>query len=733
MPVRRHLLLLLFSILLPAMLACAMAIFFTYSAERRQSEQNLMATTQALAEALDRQFDTYVLQLQTLAVSPSLQNGDLPAFGRQASQAVSAEGRWVVLVDGDGQQLINTLLPFGEPLPRHGPDHPYTRQIAQAFHTGLPTVSDLFVGPVTGVPTLAVTVPVFNRNHQVIYCLAMGIRPRMLADIVRSTSLPPNWMAGAYDRNLALVARTRDAENFLGLPPVARLGQAMRDGSHGIIDTPSRNGTPTRIAFATSPHYGWHFVLGVPQAELMAPIHRAAILYGAVAVAFLAAGTVLALRIGHGISQSITSLVPAALNLQDAIPSPAQRQSRVAEVGHVLAALTDAGHALHAHIAERDQAERELISERDKVADILSSITDGFYALDRDWRFTFLNSRAQQILGKSQEEVLGRIFTELYPQVRDTPVLTNYATVMAERRPLEFEHISPILKRWTSFSVYPAGDGGIAIYFRDISRQKMVEADLLVAKEEAERASVAKSLFLASASHDLRQPVQALFFLYEVLASSLKDHPCARVLNTMEITLAALKSLLDGLLDISRLHAGTVDLRIQNFSVQPLLRHLVTENAHRAATSDIILRLVDSSACLHSDKEQLERILRNLIDNALKYTPRGGKVLIGCRRRHGTVQLMVLDNGPGIPPEKKDAIFEEFVQLGNPERDRTKGLGLGLAIVRQLGKLMGHEVTVRSQLGRGTCFTVFVPTTEGEAENMEDSQEPPLVSRNRIA
>jgi signal transduction histidine kinase/ActR/RegA family two-component response regulator len=482
------------------------------------------------------------------------------------------------------------------------------------------------------------------------------------------------------------------------------------------MDAISHEGIPTRVAYTRSPKYGWHLAIGVPQAELTATAYQTILLFLGIALALLTGGAILAARIGRRISHAITSLVPAAHGLGNG-ECVVLQDTGVLEVDQVSSALVHTGDALRSTEIERKRAEEALTVAKERAEEILSSITDGFYALNRDWRFTYINGRAQEILGKSLEQVLGTRFFDLFPQVEGTIVHENYRSVMAVRKPRQFDFISPILKRWTAFSVYPAGDGGIAVYFRDISAQKAAEAELVSAKEAAERANHAKTQFLAAASHDLRQPVQSLFFFHEALTAKLKDHPCAQTIANMDSGLNALKSLLDGLLDISRLHAGAVDVQKTVFPLAGLFDRLETEYAVHAEIQGATLRMVRSTAWVRSDMAQLERILRNLLDNALKYIGNGGTVLLGCRRSGDTLRIEIVDTGPGIPQDKLEAIFDEFVQLGNPERDRAKGLGLGLAIVRQLGRLLDHDIKVRSRLGHGTSFSVSMPMAKAQRKS----------------
>ncbi|MCR6629667.1 MAG: ATP-binding protein [Magnetospirillum sp.] len=719
MPIRRHLLLLAVSLLVPAVIACGVAVLFTYSYERARSEENLLRTTQALAESLDRQLDTIVGRLEVLATSPLLAQGDLHGFWGQARQTVGTGGMWVVLTDRDGHQLVNTLRPFGEPLPRHDQaDDPVAPSLRRALASGGAVLSNLFVGPVSGKQTIAVSVPAGDALGNGPYVLSMGVEPEALASAVTSISLPKNWLAGVFDGNLALVARSRNAAAFMGKPPMPPLAAAMRSAEAGFVDAVSREGLSTRVAFSRSPRFGWHFAVGVPTTELARPVYWTVSIFTVATLILLLLGGLSAMAIGRRISGAIGLLVPAAAGLREGVVPP-HRPTGVAEVDDVSVALAKTGGALRASEAERRRAEDSLLAAKERAEEILSSITDGFYALDGAWRFTYINQRAQQILGKRPDQVLGCNFFEVFPQVRGTVVHQTYARVLTERQPEQFDFISPILKRWTSFSVYPAGDGGIAVYFRDISDRKATEAALIAAKDEAERANLAKSQFLAAASHDLRQPVQSLFFFHDILAGKLRSHPCAAVVATMHSALDAIKGLLDGLLDISRLHAGIIEVAVADFPLGSLLDRMAAEYAAPAEAQGIRLRLVSTGAWVRSDAAQLERMLRNLLDNALKYTPPGGTVLMGCRRAGAELRVQVIDNGPGIPADRLEAVFDEFVQLGNPERDRAKGLGLGLAIVRHLGRLLGHEVILGSRLGHGTVFTVMVPLgRSGQREEM---------------
>ncbi len=231
--------------------------------------------------------------------------------------------------------------------------------------------------------------------------------------------------------------------------------------------------------------------------------------------------------------------------------------------------------------------------------------------------------------------------------------------------------------------------------------------EAIMALMVAERANGAKTHFLAAASHDLRQPVQSLVLLTSALAMRLGDHPAASLVGRIETSMDALCRLLDAILDVSKLDAGTVSPNVQPVALGAIFERLDAEYRLRAAEKGIGFRTVPNSLSLRADAALLERIIRNLVENALRYTD-SGRILLGCRRQAGGVRIQVYDTGIGIPPEHLERIFHEFYQVSNHARDRGKGLGLGLAIVDRLARLLGYRVRVASWPGKGSCFTLEI-------------------------
>jgi signal transduction histidine kinase len=252
-----------------------------------------------------------------------------------------------------------------------------------------------------------------------------------------------------------------------------------------------------------------------------------------------------------------------------------------------------------------------------------------------------------------------------------------------------------------------------------IQRIEEATAELRERKEEAERANAAKTRFVAAASHDLRQPLHALGLFVSRLAQLPHGPEVQPLVSHIDESVQALQDLLDTLLDVSRLDAGLVTAKPTDFPIGDLLSRLALESGGPAEEKGVSLRIRPSKLWLRTDPGLLMRIIMNFVANALRYTSHGG-VLVACRRRGGNARLEVWDTGIGIPREHLDTVFCEYIQLANPERNKAKGLGLGLAICDKLAKLLGLRIGVRSVPGRGSVFWVDVPLGRAQEAGTPD-------------
>ena len=249
-----------------------------------------------------------------------------------------------------------------------------------------------------------------------------------------------------------------------------------------------------------------------------------------------------------------------------------------------------------------------------------------------------------------------------------------------------------------------------AIFYSIAAASQRVEA----ARREAVAANIAKTKFLAAASHDLRQPMQALSMYASVLEERVREAGALRVVRGIELSVRTLEQLFDSLLDISKIESGVVKPEVSAFALMPLIERVVEAETPIAARKNLELRVARTSASVRSDPALLERMLKNLVTNAIRYTERG-KVLVGCRRRPGgRLRLEVIDSGIGIPAHEQERIFDEYYQIAGKS---AQGLGLGLPIVKSLGELLGHKVAVRSSLGRGSVFSIELERAQGASSS----------------
>jgi PAS domain S-box-containing protein len=400
-----------------------------------------------------------------------------------------------------------------------------------------------------------------------------------------------------------------------------------------------------------------------------------------------------------------------------------------------------------AHLAsiaiEHKRSEEALRASEREFRTLADNLPDILVRYDREGRRTYaspaLNRVAlapEQLLGKTllDNNPSGMLAPEFYWQALQHTLSTG------ERSEFEMQFTQADGRLMTQLCFIAAERDsedrivGAVSVGRDITELKRNEAELerhrhhleglveertlalSLAKEAAEAATRAKTHFLAAASHDMRQPLQAIGLFNEALAMTELDAQQKKISRSLSKAVESLSDLLNALLDISRLDAGTIEPQPAVIHALDLLGTIGAEFDAPSREKGLSLNLYcpRQDLALFSDEHLLLTILRNLVSNAMKYTEHGG-VLVSMRRRAGRALIQVWDTGIGIAPEQMDSIFEEYFQVGNPERDRSKGVGLGLSIVRRLGALLGIEVSCRSRPGRGSVFELVVPLAEGAA------------------
>ncbi len=412
-----------------------------------------------------------------------------------------------------------------------------------------------------------------------------------------------------------------------------------------------------------------------------------------------------------------------------------------------------------------DDASAAIQYNRELLQTTMENMRQGIAIFDEDLRLAWLNERFRNYLGLP--DMNGRVGVPVEDIIRHSAEHGEYGPGEVEvivndllgryrlREPAIYERQ---LKDGTVLEVRtsPMPAGGIAVSLTDVTERVTAARELEESKRDlelrvdertrdlmglneqlrrasdaAQQANLGKTRFLAAASHDLLQPLNAARLFLSTLGERDLKNQDAELVERIDTSLRAVEELLSGLLDISKLDAGGVEPQVEDFPIDELLQALGTEFAAVAEDRGIELRVVASDCLVRSDRRLLRRILQNLLSNAIRYTPAGGRVLIGCRGGGERLKIEVRDTGPGIPDGMREAVFQEFHRLPSGEA-QEQGLGLGLAIVERIARMLGHVIELRSAEGRGSVFAVAVPRGVA-AETKEPPRPVPALSDGGLA
>lgn len=361
---------------------------------------------------------------------------------------------------------------------------------------------------------------------------------------------------------------------------------------------------------------------------------------------------------------------------------------------------------------------------------LLESAPDAMIIVNDQGLMSLVNAQAQNMFGYRREEMLEQPIEILLPEASRGPHVSLRSSYTDDPRLRPMGQGMDLVGLRKDGSEFPVEislspvvtEGGrfISSVIRDVTVRRQMEEDIMAAQEAAERANKANSAFLAAASHDLRQPVQALSLLNGALRRTVKDERALQMVENQDASLTAMTNLLNSLLDISRLDAGAVIPEWEDFPVQRLVDRLSAEFGRQAQGKGLKFSSVSCGAVVRSDPNLLAEVVTNLVSNAIRYTDKG-EVKMECVERDGQCQLEVSDTGIGIEDDQLDDIFREFHQCKLPGASK-EGFGLGLAIVRRLTDLLDHRIDVDSNPGRGSRFTITLPVVDGGATVSDDDE-----------
>ena len=352
------------------------------------------------------------------------------------------------------------------------------------------------------------------------------------------------------------------------------------------------------------------------------------------------------------------------------------------------------------------------------LASVLESAPDAIVIVDAGGHILFASRRITALCGYQPEEIVGQGIECLLPERYREIHLRHRSSYArnAHARPMGVDlDLYALHKDGTELpveiSLSPIRDGErllVAAALRDVTERKRIQTELMQAREAADRANLAKSRFLATASHDLRQPLQTLSLLNGTLRRVMRDPVAAEAVAQQGQAIDAMSRLTNALLDISKLESGAIRPDPADFAVAELFEEMRNEFASIAVNKGLELRIETSAPSAHSDPSLVGQILRNLVSNAIKYTHRGRVTLRSAPAPAG-VRLEVADTGIGIPADHLPYIYDEFYQVGVASNTSREGYGLGLSIVHRLVRLLGIRLEVNSEVGRGSTFTLELP------------------------
>jgi PAS domain S-box-containing protein len=714
----------------PAALVAAFLLVRSYQHERAVLEATTVATARALGQAVERELGSALAAMQVLATSPPLVSGDIAAFHARAREVLRIQaGNGIVLTDTTGQQVMSTIVPYGEKLPRSGvPD-----LLRVVFDTAGPAISDFYVGATSKRPQVAVGVPVL-RDGKVIYGLTMGILPERLGDILRKQNLPPDWVVSIFDSTGTIVARTHAADQFVGKKGSPALMRRLEETSEGVLEAPTLEGIPVLAGFSRSGTTGWAVGIGVPTAILTADLRHSLMLNAAAAVLVLALGVWLAGTISRRITWSIGALATSASGFGSSGTlslSPA-KITEVDELRQVLVAASrqrdEAERSLQETIKQRDQAQSMIAEREERLRSIIETAPDAVITIDERGTVQSFSVAAERLFGYAAGEVIGQNIKMLMPaphRENHDFYLSRYLRTGEKRIIGLGRQVEALRKDGSIFPMHLAvgevklGEDRIFSGFvTDLTSRVKIEEEL----RQAQKMEAIGQL-TGGVAHDFNNLLTVIFGNLEMLERRLKDPRHREMLEDARAASRLGAELAKRLLAFGRRQAldpRPLDLNALVEGMVGMLRRSL------GGMVEIDTRLAAGPLMVVTDSGQVENALLNLALNARDAMPKGGRLVIETARAKINeayaaadaeiapgkyIKLSVMDTGTGMAPEARQRAFEPFYTTKGP----GVGSGLGLSMVYGFVKQSGGHVEIHSELGRGTTVCLYLPALEGDA------------------
>ena len=594
MRIRTHLTLMAAAVLLPVVLASAIALGKIRDGEREAALRGLRESVRATALMVDRDAQGSLSALNALGNSTHLETGNLRGFYDQAAALNRLPDVWTLLLDDQGRQLVNTVVPFGAPLPASGA----RELVAQVLTTGKPLVTGLELAPLTGRLRLTIYVPALAAGGKS-FVVAQAFFVEHWRKIAQHEEIPSDWIVAVIDRQGKFIARSHNSSGLVGQPARPELVAAAAKADTGLIRHLTLEGIDAYDAFDHSELTGWTIAVAAPTESVDGPVRRALLL----ALAGLGLAVLAAIAVATAFGRQFIAAIEMGCHAAIALgrgERPVVRRTPLNEVNTLNQALVGAGNLLEAERISRKAAQ----SERERLL-----------------------------------------------------------------------------------------------------------ASEMSARETAQAQNVAKDQFLAMLGHELRNPLAAISGAISLLeVGDMEPERAGRYRDIIRRQNRHLEHIINDLLDVSRLMAGKITLERRPLNLADCVNSCV--EALRATERAIGLRIVVRAApvWVDGDAVRVDQIVNNLITNALKFSPSGGEVQVDVREEGDRAVITVQDSGSGMAPELLPLVFDPFFQGPQPSNRTQSGLGIGLALVRQLTRLHGGEVSASSPgLGQGSRFTFWMP------------------------
>ena len=687
------------------------------SVQREQLENRVSQVLEAVVNDIDRDLDRDLTILHTLETSQALASADWPTFYNRAKAGLQGRA-YLVLIDSNGRQLVNTYVPYGQQ-PAVTGDPETLRRILQ---TKEPVVSDFFVSLVVKKPVFNVSIPVLQ-DGQVRYVMSLGLLSDDLIALLNAQKLEPQWVTLIWDAKGIILACSRNNERYVGTP----LPQNLREHNQRAgVRTTNLDGIDVLHATARSRVSGWGVGVNVPTSLIAEQIRNGMLIWSAAAIFALAIALSLGIFVARQVttSLSVAAKAAAAFGRNESFPLTG---SRLKEAETFLIALRNARQA-------RETMSEDLKQSRDWFQTTLASIGDGVIVTDAKGRVSFLNAEAERLTGWKSAEAEGKELPTVFRIVNEetrNPVENPVEKVLRLGQVIgSANHTILIAKDGTETPIdhsaapikEPGGPlAGVVLVFRDFTEQKKAQQVLreTQAKLEAHASGLEKTVDERTAklremidelqhvsysiTHDMRAPLRAMSSFSQMLLESAetlspenRDY-CQRIL----VGAARMDRLIQDALSYSR--AVLQDLPLEPVDLAKLVRGVLdTYPNFHPDKADV--RIEGKLPTILGNEALLTQCFSNLIGNAVKFVAPGvrPKVRVWSEPDPGGFRILVEDNGIGIPKHAQNRLFGMFQKLDN----QYEGTGIGLAIVRKVVDRMGGQVGVESEPGKGSRFWV---------------------------